>query len=54
MRTRRFFISVLLALGFLALTGCNTGPGIPANAFGHPLPNLIAERLRLARDQKTR
>lgn len=50
MRTRRFFLSVLLALGFFGLAGCCTEPGIPANAFGHPVPNLIAERLALARE----
>jgi chorismate mutase len=50
MLPRRFFIRVLLALGFLGLSGCCTKPGIPANAFGHPLPHVIAERLALARE----
>lgn len=50
MRSRRFFIHALLILGLFGLAGCCTGSGIPANAFGHPLPNLIAERLTLARE----
>lgn len=53
MHMRRVFLRRLvpfLGLLLLALAGCRTQPGIPANAFGHPLPALIAERLRLARD----
>ena len=48
MRAPRFLLG--LVLGFLALAGCRTEPGVPAVAFGHPLPGLIAERLALARE----
>ena len=50
MPTRRFFLGLLLTLGFFALAGCRTEPGIPANVYGHPLPHVIAERLALARE----
>ena len=50
MPTRRFFLGLLLTLGFFALAGCRTEPGIPATVYGHPLPHVIAERLALARE----
>lgn len=50
MRTRRFFVSVLLAFGLFGLGACRH-PGGPASA-GHPasLPSLIVARLSLARE----
>ncbi len=50
MRSRRYIIRVISALGFLALAGCRH-PGDTLSA-GHSssLPSLIVERLSLARE----
>lgn len=47
----RLILPPLLLLGFVLFGGCQSaGPTPPANAYEHPLPRLMAERLAIARE----